>query len=118
MARKALALGGELCQSSAMVLRGFALALMLMVPAAEAEAEAIRRACLKSDRGGGQARLCRCIQGVADRALSRRDQKRVSRFFRDPDEAQRARRSDRRRDEVFWDRYARFGALAEKSCTQ
>ncbi len=78
--------------------------------------ETIRKACLTSDRGVSQPRLCTCLQGAADRTLSKRDQKTAAGFFRDPDEAQRIRRSDRRRDEAFWERYERFGETARKHC--
>ena len=78
--------------------------------------ETIQRACLTSDRGVSQPRLCACLQGAADRTLSRRDQKTAATFFRNPDEAQRMRRSDRRRDEAFWERYQRFGEVAKKQC--
>ncbi len=80
------------------------------------DAETIRKACLTSDRGVAQSRLCSCLQGAADRTLSARDQKTAAGFFRDPDAAQRMRRSDRRRDEAFWDRYERFGETARKVC--
>ena len=79
-------------------------------------ADAIRSACLKSDRGYGQSRLCHCIQGAADGTLSGSDQRRAARFFKNPEEAQRIRRSDNRRDEAFWERYERFGATARKHC--
>ena len=80
------------------------------------QAETIRKACLVSDRGSAQPRLCTCLQGAADRTLSAKDQKTAAGFFRNPDEAQRMRRSDRRRDEAFWERYERFGETARKHC--
>ena len=83
-----------------------------------ASAETIRQACLLSDRGVGQVRLCHCLQGAADRTLSRQDQRLAARFFRDPDYAQKLRRSDRRKDEAFWERYETFGERAEKSCSK
>lgn len=83
--------------------------------AGAAQSEAIQRACLQSDRGGSQT-VCRCIQGAADQTLSNRDQRRAAKFFRDPEEAQRVRRSDRSRDEAFWDRYRMFGERAEQTC--
>jgi hypothetical protein len=92
------------------------LAMALLWPSVEAGADTIRKACQTSDRGFSQPRLCRCIQGAADRTLSSRDQRRAARFFRDREEAERARRSDSRRDEAFWDRYEQFGEIARKSC--
>lgn len=97
-------------------LRGVLAALFLSLSAGAGLAETIGKACMKSDRGRGQPGLCHCIQGAADRTLSGRDQRRAARFFRDPEEAQRIRRSDSRRDEDFWERYERFGETARKFC--
>lgn len=90
--------------------------MALVGSAVAAGAEEIRKACQSSDRGFRQPGLCRCIQGAADQTLSNRDQRRAARFFRNTEEAERARRSDTRRDEAFWDRYERFGEIAQKSC--
>jgi len=97
------------------IFQTFGLLVFLFSKAEVAQAQAIQQACLQSDRGGSQL-ICRCIQGAADQILSNRDQRRAARFFRDPDEAQRVRRSDRRRDEAFWERYRAFGERAERSC--
>ena len=94
-----------------------ALAVLCLLGTA-GHAQTIRKACLTSDRGGAKPRLCACLQSAADRTLSKRDQKTAARFFEDPDEAQRMRRSDRRRDEAFWERYERFGATARKVCAR
>lgn len=80
-------------------------------------AKDVGSACLSSQRGAGQATLCRCIQKAADRTLTRRDQKRAADFFSDPDLAQTVRRSDKKRDEDFWDRYKAFGDVAKKYCS-
>ena len=92
------------------------LLVLLCVWGTASPAETIRKACLFSDRGRVQPRLCSCLQGAADRTLSAKDQRTAAGFFRDPDEAQRVRRSDRRRDEAFWERYERFGETARKAC--
>lgn len=81
-----------------------------------AVAKTLSTACLSSERGAGQQRLCGCIQKAADQTLNRSDQKRAASFFANPDLAQSVRRSDSRRDEAFWERYERFGALARKYC--
>jgi hypothetical protein len=60
--------------------------------------------------------LCGCVQYVADRTLSRGEQRRAVRFFRDPHEAQVVRQSDRPRDEAFWPRYRAFADTAERVC--
>ncbi|MDJ1006836.1 MAG: hypothetical protein QNJ13_03345 [Paracoccaceae bacterium] len=87
----------------------------LLLPGAVAAGD-IERACLGSDRAGGNRALCGCIQDAADLTLSSKDQRRAAGFFRDPHRAQAARQSDRRSDEVFWDRYQRFGETAETFC--
>lgn len=79
-------------------------------------ADTVRTACLTSERGQSQARLCTCLQRAANQTLSKRDQRRVSTFFKDPEEAERTRRSNARRDEAFWERYEAFGETARKSC--
>lgn len=81
-----------------------------------AAASPIERACLGSDRGAGQRALCGCIQQAADMTLSTSDQRRAAGFFRNPQAAQDVRQSDRRSDEIFWDRYRRFGETAEAFC--
>ena len=100
-------------------MRAAVLSLVLsatLVPlAAPAEAGAIERACLSSERGGNSA-LCACIQRAADRTLSGRDQRTAAQFFRDPDRAQQVRMSDRPSDRAFWERYKSFGYFAEVSC--
>ena len=79
-------------------------------------ANEIERACLKSDRAGGNRTLCGCIQDAANLTLTSRDQRLAASFFRNPDRAQEVRMSDSRRDEVFWDRYQAFGRTAEHYC--
>lgn len=95
-----------------------ALGALLLAGAAPqpAQAGAIQRACNASDRPAATAQLCRCIQKVADKSLSRTDQRRVSKFFRDPHLAQEVRMSDRSSDEAFWKRYKAFGDRARKTC--
>jgi len=100
-----------------MILRSLAAATALCLSlTAPANARAIERACVGSDRVGSDTRLCRCIQQVADQLLTARDQRLAASFFRDPHRAQEIRMSDSARDDRFWDRYQRFGALAERSC--
>ena len=97
------------------VLSAAALALAVAVPGA-ALAGPIESACNRSDRPAANRALCRCIDDVADRMLTRSEQRRAARFFRDPDEAQRVRASTSARDNEFWDRYRAFGAAAEAMC--
>lgn len=81
-----------------------------------AAASSIAQACSASARAAGNIRLCGCIQQVADRTLTRRDQRLAASFFQDPHLAQEMRTSDRARDEAFWERYKGFAATAERYC--
>jgi len=76
----------------------------------------VERACAASPRAGGDAGLCRCIQGVADQTLTARDQRRAAGFFDDPHRAQEVRMSARAQDSRFWDRYRAFGRMAQRVC--
>ncbi|MTH76171.1 hypothetical protein [Paracoccus aestuariivivens] len=78
----------------------------------------IDSACAKSERSARNGRLCGCIQQVADQTLSRSDQRRAARFFRDADEAQSVRMSNSDADNAFWARYTRFAATAEAYCSR
>lgn len=78
----------------------------------------MERACLSSNRQASSRSLCNCIQQAADRTLSASDQRTAATFFKDPDKAQDIRRSDRSSHEAFWERYTRFGALAQKYCAR
>jgi hypothetical protein len=71
-----------------------------------------------SPRSKGDRALCDCIQQAADRTLSRAEQRRAARFFKDPDEAQQVRASKTDRDNEFWDRYRAFGEMAEAYCAR
>lgn len=96
----------------------FAMALALPVLiATPAAAGPIENACNRSERSSATRSLCRCIDNVAQQTLSRSEQRRAARFFRDPDEAQRVRASRSDRDNEFWARYRAFGAAAERSCS-
>lgn len=77
----------------------------------------IDSACARSDRGARNVQLCGCIQQVADRTLSRADQRRAANFFKDPHQAQEVRMSKRDADNAFWGRYKNFAATAEAYCT-
>lgn len=93
--------------------------IFLTVPLATstvAQAGAIENACVDSGRRGATRSLCTCIQTVADKTLTRRDQRVAAGFFKDPHRAQELRQSDRNRDEDFWLRYKAFGSAASRSC--
>ena len=95
-----------------MILRLAAAVSLTVCLALPADARAIEDACIRSDRIGGNTRLCTCIQGVADQLLTPRDQRLAASFFKDPHRAQEIRMSDRTQDELFWGLYRQFGALA------
>ncbi|MFT6607057.1 MAG: hypothetical protein ACJA2X_002260 [Halocynthiibacter sp.] len=95
------------------LIAGF-LAPMAPVPA---EAGAIERACIRSDRKAANRSLCGCIQNVADQVLSNSDQRLAAKFFKDPQRSQDIRQSNNSSHEVFWKRYKAFGATAEQSCS-
>ena len=94
---------------------GIAVALVMLAGGA-ATAGTIERACLKSDRKAASRALCGCIQTVADKTLTRSDQRRAAKFFGDPHMAQEVRQSDRASDEAFWQKYKNFGATAQAFC--
>lgn len=78
----------------------------------------IESACNSSGRAAANRALCRCIQGAADATLTRSDQRRAARFFRDPDQAQQVRMSKSAADTAFWTRYRAFGDMAEAYCAR
>lgn len=98
----------------------FPVALVALVSLAPVAAFAglIENACNRSDRPNANRQLCRCIEAAADRTLTRSEQRRAARFFRDPDEAQEVRMSTSEADNRFWARYRAFGDLAEQMCQQ
>ena len=91
-------------------------ALAIFLPANTALASPIERACMASDRSKGNRPLCRCIQQAADATLSGSDQRRASKFFRDPDAAHATWISQNKADDAFWERYKSFGQTAEAYC--
>ena len=91
-------------------------AACLAMGATQASAGPIDGACMGAGRNGANGALCECIQQVADMTLSRSDQRRAAKLFKDPEKAQEVRMSDRKADEAFWDRYKNFAAAAEGYC--
>ncbi|AOZ68421.1 hypothetical protein LPB142_03085 [Rhodobacter xanthinilyticus] len=83
----------------------------------QALAGAIDSACLKTGRSAANRELCGCVQRVADMTLSKSDQRRAAKFFKDPDMAQQVRMSDSASDEAFWARYKQFAGAAENYCS-
>ena len=77
----------------------------------------IERACRQSGRQAATLQMCQCIQAVANINLSRSEQRKAAKFFKDPHMAQEIRQSDRARDEALWLRYKSFGKQAAATCT-
>ncbi|MEL6205375.1 MAG: hypothetical protein AAFR47_08705 [Pseudomonadota bacterium] len=102
--------------TTSIVIFALALPAAIVLPAGEAEARRIERACNKSDRRASNPVLCSCIQQVADQMLTNSDQRRASRFFSDPQRAQEVRKSDTVADDAFWKRWRDFGRTAANIC--
>lgn len=98
------------------VLQRGATLLVFVTAAPLATAGPIDQACLRSDRQAVSLAACGCIQGVADFTLEASDQRKVARFFKDPERAEKARAADDKSAEAFWDRYESFGSQAELYC--
>ncbi len=97
-------------------MRGLVVAAGIAMLPLSVHAGAIERACLQSGRDGANRAVCGCIQQAADLTLSRRDQNRAAKVFRNPEQAQQIRQSARARDAEFWERYSAFGDTAEAFC--
>lgn len=80
-----------------------------------AQANAIERACVASDRDASRA-VCTCIGQAADSALTGRQIREGARWFDDPQRAQDTRQSDRERDEEMWSAWRTFSSLAQQRC--
>ena len=78
----------------------------------------IGTACLSSGRSAANRELCACIDRVADLTLTRSDQRRAAKLFKDPDMAQDVRMSSRDADNDFWARYKNFATAAEGYCSK
>ena len=76
----------------------------------------ISRACMASGRDAANARLCSCMQSVANQELSAADRARMVDFLGDAEAAHAVRRSDTERDDAFWDRYLDFSRAFERTC--
>ncbi len=82
-----------------------------------AAAGKIQSACMSTDRASASRSLCGCIEDVAGAMLSRREQSRVVKIFKDPHQSQSLRQSDRGSDEKFWLKYKQFGQAVSTYCS-
>ena len=76
----------------------------------------ISRACVAADRAAATVPLCSCVQSVANAELSSTDQRRIARFFADPEFAHEIRISDTDADDAFWRRYQAYVERARNTC--
>lgn len=90
---------------------------VFLIVGAPLDANPVERACIRSGHSAASPALCACIGGAARETLSYSEQRQAARLFRDPDQAEQLRMSSNRRDEAFWDRYRRFGEIAEERCS-
>lgn len=95
-----------------------AAALLMMAAPAPVMAGPIENACNRSDRANNNRALCRCIDRVARDHLTRSEQRRAARFFRDPQMAQDIRMSRAPGDREFWQNYRAYGRAAEAACAR
>ncbi|RBI86622.1 arginine transporter [Rhodosalinus halophilus] len=92
------------------------LAAGLMLTLAACGGGRLESSCLASGRAAANPAVCGCIQAVADRELSRADQRLAASFYANPQRAQDIRQSDNPSREAFWSRYRAFGEAVERSC--
>ena len=90
-------------------------ALILVTNVAHAGSK-IEKACLKSDRKAVTRELCSCIQFVADQSLTRAQQSKGAKWFKDPHKAQQTRQSSRGSDEKMWQAWKKFSARTQEIC--
>ena len=102
--------------TTSLIVFSLALPAAIVLPAGEAEARRIERACNASDRRAANPALCSCIQRVADQMLTASDQRKAARFFRDPQRAQEVRKSDTPADDAFWGRWRNYARSAADIC--
>ena len=77
---------------------------------------ALGNACMDGGRSAANSALCSCIQTVANQTLRGSDERRIVKFFEEPDLAQSTKASRSNADDAFWDRYRTFTRAAERSC--
>lgn len=98
--------------------RGAALGLVLFMaaPGMATAGEVMEAACRTSGGPGVPEGFCRCMQQVADRSLSLREQKLAAQFLRNPVRANRIKARNPKRHEAFWERYDTFQVALRRHC--
>ncbi|THH35184.1 hypothetical protein E4Z66_15275 [Aliishimia ponticola] len=73
-------------------------------------------ACQTSGRQSAGPELCGCVQWVADQKLTKAQQTRGAKYFKDNHKLQEVRQSNRASDEAFWSAWKDFGTEAGRQC--
>lgn len=76
----------------------------------------IYSACQSGNRKAATRARCGCVQAVADQELSSADQRRATRYFKDPHKLQEVRQSDNAGNERFWLAWKAYGQRAAEVC--
>lgn len=76
----------------------------------------IYTACKGSGRKAASSSRCGCVQWVADKELTKAQQRRGAGYFKNRQGLQDARQSDRGADEAFWDAWKAYGQSAARQC--
>lgn len=76
----------------------------------------IQQACQRAGRKAASRARCGCVQAVADRELSSRDQRRGASYFSNQHALQVVRQSDNPGDERFWKVWKAYGQRAASQC--
>lgn len=76
----------------------------------------IQQACQRAGRKASSRARCGCIQAVANRELSARDQRRGAGYFSNQHALQEVRQSDNPGNERFWKAWKAYGQRAASVC--
>lgn len=85
-------------------------------PAALFATGPIQQACQRAGRKAASRARCGCVQAVANRELSARDQRRGASYFSNQHALQVVRQSDNPGDERFWKLWKAYGQRATSLC--
>ncbi|MFD2740449.1 hypothetical protein ACFSUD_12750 [Sulfitobacter aestuarii] len=76
----------------------------------------IQQACETQGRRAATPARCGCVQAIANQSLSRSEQRRAAKMFKDPHEFQEMRQSNNPKHEQFWRAWKTFGQNAAAAC--
>ncbi|MBT9382944.1 hypothetical protein KM176_03630 [Pseudooceanicola sp. CBS1P-1] len=92
-------------------------ALVLCALPQAGQAGPIDNACMSSGQRQANARVCSCLQAVANQTLGRGDQKLAAKLMMKPEMIDDLRQSPSGDQRAFWSRYTIFGTAAQNSCS-